>query len=131
MPSHNFHFSDLTPEQQNEVVAKNPNISPMLHKLRKEGITKSLNDELINLLEIGHIDSGNIKLPKDAPEGVVVDHWDDVGQFIESIGDDHAKYAASVLITHNEDYTVDSYDPEQEAATALDRLTPRKCSVGR
>jgi hypothetical protein len=95
LPSHNFDLNDLTPEQQEAIVQKNPNLMKLSRRLKEQGATEDVIQRIHNVLwnpDEEHY--GNINDPKYDPKlkGWKTNEWKSVDDFIEDWGDETAKY---------------------------------------
>jgi hypothetical protein len=95
LSSHNFALSDLTPEQQEEIIVKNPNMMAVVRKLKQFGATPEV---IEHIEEVLWPDTEQGKLDYDPQQGGwVTEKWKSVDDLVDSKGNDQAKWVAKQM----------------------------------
>lgn len=81
MPEHNFKLSDLTSEEQTELLKLKPDLGDVYDMWKKDGLTKRVLNRLISTLDSRGFPTNNIRYDKEN-NCFIVNEWEDFDAFI-------------------------------------------------
>jgi hypothetical protein len=122
LPEHNFRITDLPVKEQERLMELKPSLGTYLFRLRKEGKTPELVEDVGQALRFGHDDW------KPSLDGYAMGQWDNVEEYAQQHGNDTAQWIVKVM-SGGEFLDIDPYSPKDNMEQVLDSCKPETLAL--
>jgi len=122
LPEHNFKITDLPVKEQERLMELKPSLGTYLFRLRKEGKTPELIEDVEQALGFGPDDW------KPSLDGYAMGQWDNVEEYAQQHGNDTAQWIVKVM-SGGEFLDIDPYSPKDNMEQVLDSCKPETLAL--
>lgn len=119
MPSHNFAVTDLTPEEQEALYEKRPELMPISVYYKKFGADDTFVQKVTSYFKGDHDET----VTWDAEQKkFITETWPDLKSLIKEMGNDDTKHVMAVLNGDEDSFSDSGLSREEEAKQVLEEL---------